>query len=610
MALVQVDFETAAIQSRPDYPPMPVGVAVSGKGIGPKYMAWQHPNENNCTKAEAVAILTKLWKDPNVELVFHNAKFDLAVAKERLGIEPPPAARVHDSMIAAFLVDPHTPSLALKSLASSWLSITPDARNDLRAWIVENVSEARRAKTKWGAYISKAPGGLVGRYAKEDVKLSGLLLKHCTDQFDAGLWEAYRREIELMQVLLYTEPEGVSVNLEALENDCKHWELAVAKVERALCRRLGVKDLNFDAPDDVATALENAGLVTNWVLTQKGFRSVSAESLAVCLTDQQVAKGIAYRSVATTCLNTFMINWRNTARATNGRIMPSWQQTRGDAGYGARTGRLSCTPNLMNIPIHLESINNGRWKGWPELPVVRRYLIADGPDEIIIDRDFNSQEMRIFAHYEDGALLKAYHADQWLDSHMLVTEKINGILRANFSRRAGKTLNFGMLYGEGKAKLAQALGVDIDEARKILNAYFELFPGAKDLIEDMRARSQAGMPIRTLGGRRYYCEPPRIVNGKTRTYDYKLINYLVQGSAADWTKQSIINYFKHPKRRGRWILSVHDQNTASVKKKIWEREMEVLKESMDGALKLDCPMLSNGAVGPNFFDLEDLSNGR
>jgi DNA polymerase-1 len=608
MRLVKVDFETEAIGPRPAYPPIPVGVAIQEPGKKGVYLAWGHPTGNNCTQEDARRRLLSYWTDPNVKLVFHNAKFDLAVAWERMGLDLPPWYRVECSMIAAFLTDPHSPVLGLKPLAIKWLDEKADARDELKDWIIANVPEAKRAKTQWGAYISKAPGNLVGKYAKDDVSFSGKLLTHCKRQFDKDLQKAYDRELQLMDVLIKVEPEGVAVDVKRLTKDCEFYSGHLASIETWLCKRLKVKELNFDAPDDLADALQNAGLVTDWILTEKGARSTAASNLAMCVNDKELVGALGYRSVLSTCLGTFMENWLEVAK-DGGKIFPQWQQVRSDRGFGARTGRLSCTPSLMNIPVHTDDANKGRPGGFPELPNVRAYIVPDEKDHVYIDRDFNSQEMRIFSHFEDGPLLQGYQKDPWLDSHMLVTDSVNGLMRADFKRRAGKALNFGMLYGEGIAKLAGGLGTDYDMAKQVRNAYFALFPGVKDLMDDMKARANAGMPIRTLGGRRYYCEPPKIINGRTRHFDYKLINYLVQGSAADWTKQSIIDYYHHPKRRGNWRLTVHDQNTASVNKKIWKEEMLVLQESMDKAMPLDCPMLTNGAYGPNFFDLKDLPNG-
>ena len=158
-----VDFETDAIESRPEYPPRPVGVSIRRRGRA-KYWAWGHPIENNCTKAEARAALIDVYKNDRV--IFHHAAFDIDVGQTHLRLPFP--REFEDTLFLTYLRDPRQKSLALKPVAEQWLDMPPDEQTELKDWILANVPGAKKAPTKWGKYIALAPGKLVGKYANGD----------------------------------------------------------------------------------------------------------------------------------------------------------------------------------------------------------------------------------------------------------------------------------------------------------------------------------------------------------------------------------------------------------------------------------------------------------
>ncbi len=109
-----VDFETHAIQGRPDYPPAPVGMAIKKWGRKGKYYAWGYPTGNNCTRDQAVAALRAVWQD---DLLFHHAKFDADVAEVHFGFDLPVWNKIHDTTFLLFLDDPHAKAVGLKPAA-------------------------------------------------------------------------------------------------------------------------------------------------------------------------------------------------------------------------------------------------------------------------------------------------------------------------------------------------------------------------------------------------------------------------------------------------------------------------------------------------------------
>ena len=180
--LIALDFESEAIDTRPKYPPEPVGLAIYiDGGPPPKYMAWGHTEGNNCTKQEAYERLSQLLLIDSAEYIFHNAPFDCSILEEKLYLSVP-WERVHDTMLQAFLLDPFG-ELSLKPLAETHLGEPPTERDAVRDWLVSR-GICRANDKSWGAHISKAPASLVGPYAIGDVRKTLNLFKKFRVELD------------------------------------------------------------------------------------------------------------------------------------------------------------------------------------------------------------------------------------------------------------------------------------------------------------------------------------------------------------------------------------------------------------------------------------------
>jgi DNA polymerase I-like protein with 3'-5' exonuclease and polymerase domains len=145
------------------------------------------------------------------------------------------------------------------------------------------------------------------------------------------------------------------------------------------------------------------------------------------------------------------------------------------------------------------------------------------------------------------------------------------------------------------------VGCPYHEAQELKDAYFTAMPGIRDLAKDTSRRGRAGLPITTWGGRKYFRE----ISTKfpNRDFSYKLLNYLIQGSAADQTKQCLIDWERSRYPGSRFLATVHDEINISAPIDEWQDHMEHLKEVMN-ADRLDCPMLSEGFVGENWHEIE------
>lgn len=623
-----VDFETESIEARPEYPPKPVGVSIRLPGKKSRYFAWGHPTGNNCTKKDAVNALKTIWK-PGKGVLFFNGKFDVDVAETHLGLPRLPALDIHDSMFMMFLRDPHSRELGLKPLAERFLGEPPEEQDELKAWVLAHKKELEAAHGKftpsqWGRHICHAPGDLAGRYACGDTDRTWKLFKDSWDYVinQHGMLEAYQREQKVMPIFLDNERVGIRIDVKALRRDVKKYMAALETADAWLRKRLKAKDISLDNDGQVLEALLRAKVVReeDLVLTATGKFSISKKNLTPDLyKDPRVASVFGYRNRLTTCLKMFMLPWLEQAeRRGDGYISTNWNQIRNEGG-GTRTGRPSTTnPNFLNISKSWDNNDDGyvhpAFLGVPPLPLVRIYLLPD-EGETWLHRDYNGQELRLAAHFEDGPLLAAYQENPWLDVHQHVSDLIEDVTSLHFERKSVKIANFRIIYGGGAPATAGGIGCSIDEAKSLLNAHKRALPsltGRGGLADQTKTIGRSGECLYTWGGRAYYVEPPSFSKkyGRNMTYEYKLLNYLCQGSAADVTKQAMINYHEHPKRKGRFLVQVYDEMNASSGPNP-EAEMQVLREAMEAVSEeLDVPMLSEGKSGKSWGEQKKFKEGK
>ena len=202
--------------------------------------------------------------------------------------------------------------------------------------------------------------------------------------------------------------------------------------------------------------------------------------------------------------------------------------------------------------------------------------------------------------------MDGYNADPFLDPHEMARTLIHDNTGVWYDRKDVKQTGFGIIYGMGVPGLAQQLGRPHSEAYTLREAYFKAMPAAAQLASSTRDRGRSGGAVTTWGGRRYIVEPPKVVQGKMRTFEYKLLNYLIQGSAGDQTKQVVCDWWdsKHPETL--FTSTIHDEINASVPEDMVMEEMAALRNSMDQRL-FDVPMRSEGEIGPNWGNLTKMT---
>lgn len=583
-----LDFETHGIQPRPAPAPEPVGLAIRWPGGQKEYLAFAHPNGgNNATKEQAFNALRKAYRGP---VCFHNGKFDLDVAWTHFQLPYP--REWHDTMFLAFLDCPHAPSFALKATAERVLNMPPAARDLVREWVLANVPFA--TPKGWGAYIAEAPVSLVGPYAISDVEMTYALLAELYPKvIAAGMTTAYDREINLMPWLLDAEVRGVRVDRDLLHT----WENVlgngIPKVDEWIRGRLGAPNLNVDEDRSVAEALDRAGLVAEWELTATGQRATNKAAMLRQCSDKMLLQHLSLRNTAATMLRSFVSPWL-AASATDGRLHTQWNQTRSIDNMGTKTGRIgSERPNLANVPNPVEGLPNLR----------RAFIPEEG--EVWLKADYSQQEFRLTAHFENGAIMQAYQNNPDIDFHALTSDLVKLQTGLDLPRKKIKNVNFCLLYGGGVKRLSAVLGCEMAEAAAVRDAYYTAMPGLRQLSVMVQQKSMGPAGgVRTVGGRLMPIEPARLdpKTNEMQTYAYKQLNKLAQGSAADMTKQAIID-FGRAGTKGRLMLQVYDELDISVPKEELASIASTLDRCMVSAMPLDVPMKVDMECGPSWGEL-------
>lgn len=573
-----IDIETDPIQHGAPLLPRPVGIALRSPTGHRHYYAWGHPTNNNCSLPTAKRIVANLW---DKELLTHNGLgFDIPVLQHWFGMPPRDPLLTHDTLFMAFLVDPHAEQLGLKPLAEKWLGIAPEALDSVADWILANTE--CRSRKQAGAYISQAPGDLVGRYAEDDVRMTYELFCYLWPRVQCML-PAYNRERLLSPELVDMQIRGVRIDRERLSADAERLSSELIVLEKNILSALDATGLNLDSDAELVDTLQARGF-SGFLRTEKGALSASRDSLDVALAGAPDLRAMLQRRAnISTLLRTFMGPWLEQSAAT-GRIYPSYNQVRNPDGYGTRTGRLSSSnPNLQNVPK--------AFKDQPDLPIMRSYILPEEGDEWTC-ADFKSQEPRIAAHFEDRALLQAYKDDPELDVYMFVAEL------AGVERQQAKTIFLGLVYGMGAAKLGEQLGISPAIATALRDKVRAAVPGLNELVATCTRRFRQGLSVTTLGGRVYHCEPPK--NGMT--FEYKATNVLVQGSAADQSKEALVYAAPRLRSLGARVVSfVHDEYSVSHRPEVRDEVYKIIRESAM-ALPIDVPMLMDIHTGSNWSE--------
>jgi DNA polymerase I len=265
----------------------------------------------------------------------------------------------------------------------------------------------------------------------------------------------------------------------------------------------------------------------------------------------------------------------------------------------AATGRLSSSePNLQNVPIRTEV---GR--------EIRRAFVAD-EGWLLLSADYSQIELRVLAHLSgDASLMEAFQRKE--DIHDRTALKVFGPasgLDPHELRRRAKIINYALLYGKTAFTLARDIGVTPQAAQEFIDAYFAGFPGVRGFLDATIAEARRSGVVRTLFGRRRLVPDINNRNGQVRAAAERVtVNMPIQGTAADILKRAMIDLHQALEAHGgpnraRMILTVHDELLLEVRREAVEDVAALVRERMEGAVKLAVPLTVDVGIGENWKD--------
>lgn len=411
-----------------------------------------------------------------------------------------------------------------------------------------------------------------------------------------GLERVYREiELPLVPVLAAMEEAGIAVDRRQLEELGRLFTRRSQELAEQIYELAG-QTFNINSTQQLGQILfERLGLPV--VKKTKTGYSTDAEVLETLAARHPIAELVLeYRSLVK--LQGTYVDGLAEHIGPDGRIHTTFQQT------VAATGRLSSTqPNLQNIPIRDEP---GR--------SLRRAFVAP-PGHRLVAADYSQIELRVLAHYSgDPGLVEAFAQGQ--DVHARTASEIFGVPLEQVTpeqRRVAKAVNFGLAYGQTDFGLARALRIDRADARRFMERYFERYPGVKRYMEEtVRRARQQGEVTTLLGRRRPVPEIRHRVFHIRQNAERVAINTPIQGTAADIMKLAMIRVHRALAEEGlraRIVLQVHDELLVEAPDAEVAAVAALLRREMEGAFRLDVPLVVEVKSGANWYEMEAVDAG-
>jgi DNA polymerase-1 len=428
------------------------------------------------------------------------------------------------------------------------------------------------------------------RYAAEDADVTLRLHQTLWPQLQAqpGLQKVFTGiEMPLVPVLARMEQRGVLVDIAALRRQSNELGKRMHKLQTDMQRIVG-REFNVDSPKQLQALLFDELDLPVVVKTPTGQPSTNEEALEAIADRHELPRMILdYRQCAK-LRSTYTDKLPEMVNPRTGRVHTSYHQA------AVATGRLSSTdPNLQNIPVRTEE---GRR--------IRAAFIAPEGWRVLA-ADYSQIELRIMAHMSgDPGLTRAFRHNR--DVHRATASEVFGVALDKVTseqRRVAKMINFGLMYGMSAHGLAQRLGIPRSEAQVYVQRYFERYPGVKAFMDSTREQARHDGYVETLFGRRLYLAALRSRNAAQRAgAERAAINAPMQGTAADIIKRAMVAIDRWLNERGdaHMLMQVHDELVFEVRTDAVDAVRDGVRERMQGAAKLDVPLLVDIGTGANW----------
>ena len=523
------------------------------------HAAWWVPTPKGSVEVILKA-LGEIFEDEAIEKVGHNLKFDMLVLRG-YGVEV--RGRLWDTMILHYLLDAEG-GHSMNYLSRAFLGYDPIEIETLIGRGARQLSMDRVAPS------------VVAEYGAEDADVTWQLYEKLRPLAEErGVLPLYERiEEPLIGVLTDMEFTGVAIDRTALAEGAKVLNDRLAAIEERIRTVPGApKELNINSSKQLGELLFDVLKIDPKAKKTKTGQYKTDEETLSALLDRHpiVGQVLDYRGVKK-LLSTYVEALPELVSPRDGRLHTSFNQA------VTLTGRLSSSnPNLQNIPIRTE-----------EGAAIREAFVAGQEGWAILSADYSQVELRIMAHLaDDKAMKEAFAAG--MDIHTATAAQIFRTPPDEVTaeqRRRAKTANFGIIYGISQFGLAARLGIAREEAKFLIDGYFDLYPGVRQYMVVTVDQARIDGYVETIFGRRRYVPDVASANGNVRANaERTAINTPIQGTAADLMKLAMVEVHRALKAEGlmaRMVLQVHDEILVEAPIDEVERVKQILISSMEG----------------------------
>lgn len=554
-----------------------VGFSFSWKS----HEGWYVPVPADRTEAQKIVEqLRPILESTSIVKIGQNIKYDLSVLKNYSILVADP---MFDTMIAHYLLNPDMRH-GMDLLAETYLNYSPVSIETLIG---------KKGKTQ--LTMRDAPVSKVAEYAAEDADVTWQL----KEKFAPGLKEYNAQEVfdkiemPLMPVLAAMEREGITLDKETLHKFSGELETEIAIVDNEI-QKLAGTPFNIASPKQVGDILfEVLKVGGDKPKKTKTGQYATGEDVLQKLAGKHpiIDKILDFRELVK-LKNTYVDTLPEMVHPLTGRIHTSFNQV------VAATGRLSSdNPNLQNIPVRTE---RGRQ--------IRKAFIAKDDNHVLLSADYSQIELRIVASMSgDPNMCEAFNEGK--DIHTATAARVYGIAEADVTkemRYKAKSVNFGIIYGQGAFGLAENLQISRGEAKSLIDNYFREYSGVREYMDVMVQSAREKGYVETLMGRRRYLRDINSANAIVRGFSERnAVNAPIQGSAADMIKLAMIRVQQDlvlGNFKTKLLLQVHDELIFDVPNEEVETVQPVIEKAMREALPLKVPVEVGMGTGRNWLE--------
>ena len=558
--------------------------AIDAELVGLSFSVEEHkafyvPVPANREEAQKVVeIFRPVYENEEILKVGQNLKYDLEVLRN-YGIEL--KGKMWDTMIAHYLIQPELHH-NMDYMAEIYLH-----------YQTIHIDELIGPKGKNQRSMRDLSPIDIYEYACEDAditlqlknKLEPELKKHGAEKL------FYEIEMPLMPVLADMEMNGVCLDTASLAETNKQFTQRMLEIEQRIYELAG-QQFNIASPKQVGEILfDKLKIVEKAKKTKTGQYVTSEEVLQQLKNKHEIVADILEHRGLKKLIGTYIDALPKLINPRTGHIHTSFNQTI------TATGRLSSSdPNLQNIPIRGEDGKE-----------IRKAFIPE-PGCLFFSADYSQIELRVMAHLSgDENMINVFREGKDLHAATaanIYKKDISEVTRDE--RTKSKRANFGIIYGITVFGLAERLDIPRDEAKMLIDGYFNTFPQVHNYMEKSKEIARQQGYVTTLFGRRRYLPDINSANSVVRGFaERNAINAPIQGTAADIIKVAMIHIyqrFKEENIRSKMILQVHDELNFSVYPDEKEKVERIVLEEMQNAFEMKVPLVADSGFGTNWLE--------